>query len=404
MSTHSFVGALQWLGPPASNQIGSPLSGRTRSGRGGLSSCARRTAVHALTRKSSLELNLLPVWDWSHGVCNDLELAYRCAGVFPFVLVSLIVHNTAHGPERDEGMRFSQFVETLHFLFDTFTPENCDLFKYHSKNIKEELGESVQLDSLAEPNIALWSFLKKRAQFYKKGNKVNFCRFMAYIRANKALLPEWSATCLLAELLALEHDFLSSKAFRENILVKPSVVAAASSSGSTSAAVTQLDAKILRGCCQNAVAIAVVFLGDMAILNLVPSALETWHGLSNAACRSVGHNLDWVVSQGKGDLARHLNDIIDSLKNRETTQERGFFLFEGLTGEDEVAMLETDKQLAELMGKLTFQLLTARLKRLSYLFYGWPYRMVRILFSPDIAAATIAAFKEDHKDFEESLR
>lgn len=252
-------------------------------------------------------------------MCNDLERSYRAVGVYPTVLVSLIVHNVQHGPDRDEGLRWSQLSESLRFLMPNFTPENCALFEFHSAAMLRQLGDKVTVERSDSPNEALWAFLQEGARFRTKGHRVNFCRFMAYIRANKQLLSEWSSTCFLAEFLALEHDFLSGKAFREKLLVKGGLAVETSTGGTTSSVVTQVGSKLLRGCCANAIAITVMFLTEpvnfriISVITRVPSALGEWHGLSNASMRSVLESIAWVSAQLRGEFAAHLRAVIASL-------------------------------------------------------------------------------------------
>eukprot|EP00972_Heterocapsa_arctica_P010156 1491140-Heterocapsa_arctica.AAC.1 len=105
-------------------------------------------------------------------------------------------------------------------------------------------GQSVQ---------DLRNHLKETTRSENKDCKVNFCRFMDDIRANKKLLPHWSLLLFKCEFLALVMDFLQGRSLKDKLLLKQNVVRDAEELSTTSSEVTQLDAKLLISCCHNAV-------------------------------------------------------------------------------------------------------------------------------------------------------
>jgi hypothetical protein len=199
---------------------------------------------HAMALKDTLQMNTSVFWDWSHGACNDLKGAYSANGLQPFVLLSLVCHNLAHGPERDQDMRYGQMKDSLQLFYETFTPETSDLFQHHAAKMIEELGTLLEIDDSAVPTAALWRFLKERMRFMTKGYRVSLCRFMAWIRGSRALLGQWTSTLFCCEFLALELDFLQGKAFHEKVLFKKCLVDEAVEHPTTSAGVPQVDAKV----------------------------------------------------------------------------------------------------------------------------------------------------------------
>ena len=94
--------------------------------------------------KSSLLLNLLCVWDWSHGAKRDLDLMYSDIDQSHVVILSLVMANLRTGPDKQEGMRFEQISDAMKYLFSTFTAKDCKLFQCRAPDMLYELGDKVQ--------------------------------------------------------------------------------------------------------------------------------------------------------------------------------------------------------------------------------------------------------------------
>lgn len=168
---------------------------------------------HAMAFMPGLQMNTFAWWDPAHGACNDMQASFRELGLLPFVLLALCVHNLAHGPERDEGMRFGQMYDGLRCFFENFQPETSDLFKHHAPTMLSELGGNLDVVDSANAMECLWQYLAERSLFMTKGHKVSLVRFMAWVRASRALLQEWTSTLFCCEWLALEHDFVGGSNF-----------------------------------------------------------------------------------------------------------------------------------------------------------------------------------------------
>ena len=59
------------------------------------------SAIRAL--KYFKQCNIWEWWDFSHGACMDLKLGLQAVGLWPLVLLLMVVHNLGHGPEGDAG-------------------------------------------------------------------------------------------------------------------------------------------------------------------------------------------------------------------------------------------------------------------------------------------------------------
>lgn len=244
-------------------------------------------------------------WDFSHGAVNDLNQSYRRCGLMSFVLLLLVVQNLPFGPDRDEGLRFSQMSEMMSFVFGHFKAHQCESFTERVSDILAEKAADLPDHVLhaADPAAALWAHLEKLTPFEKRGYKINTARFMAFQRASYDLTKDWSLLLFKAEFLGLELDMAKGRSFKEKVLAKQSLLKEAAELNSTSREVLALDAKLLRSACQNAVVISMMVLGvprHRRLLCIVTGAaqpIDGWHGKANARCRSVAESSAFVAGQ-----------------------------------------------------------------------------------------------------------
>lgn len=159
--------------------------------------------------------NVGAFWDWSHGVCRDLEAAYKLSGVWHFVLLLMLTHNIGHGPDRDECLRFHQLQEVMSFMLGSFDAETSELFQAYSSQMLEELGDKVPVFDGHTPEQSLWQYLRTSVAFPKLGHGTMLCQFMGCLRETQALLPRWSEMLFKAEAACLELDFSRGGASRQ---------------------------------------------------------------------------------------------------------------------------------------------------------------------------------------------
>ena len=154
-------------------------------------------------------------------------------GNYPFMLLFLVVLNLPHGPEKDEGMRYSQMRECWEWQFaHCVGGESNVLFQARGPQIMEERQERGQVyRCLAD----LWAAMKAEMQNKKKGYRAKLCQFMSWIRRVREFLPEWHETLFLCESIALELDMLEGKEFKKQILVKAPIFQEAAKVKSTDA-------------------------------------------------------------------------------------------------------------------------------------------------------------------------
>jgi hypothetical protein len=147
----------------------------------------------------------------------------------------------------------------------------------------------------------------------------------------------------------------------------------------TSSEIAQLDVKVLRSACQNAVVMAMMLLSVprsrlfTAIVTHPVRPIDEWHGTANAACRDSDQNRDIVVGQVSGGFFQHLYRIIGSLGDVEVLSDAGFMDFRGSPPEDMEWVVRDDDELAGIFGSLVVALLAARLRRTLWLLRSWPF-------------------------------
>ena len=127
------------------------------------------SAHHCMLGK--LNLNLFPLWGPSHGCCRDLKDSYSDIGLWPLVILIMVVMNLGHGPEKDECLKFSQMQDVLSWLFQTFTAADCSLFQARCADIRAEIGaDLVHLDGRGDTEC-VWEMLRASEHFPKLGTK-----------------------------------------------------------------------------------------------------------------------------------------------------------------------------------------------------------------------------------------
>lgn len=325
---------------------------------------------------------------------------------FPLVLLMLICFNLPHGPDKDEGMRFTQLQDSLEHLFRTMAPGACPLFESLAPAMLQDLGSAVPLLPGASPGESLWAFLGDKAKFPRKGYKVNLCRFMAFIREAASFLPEWSVWRFRAEYLALEMDFFQGKQFKQNLIVRQSLVNEVEHARTTDPAGIGIDAKLLRSCCQNAVCITAMVLGmdhnkrTLAVMCHIPAPIDEWHGKTNKMCRDVASNSSWLLGQLSGEYMASLVDILAQLGKEDVLRACGFMSFESCHASEAEAVHIADEEFAELAGVMALTLIGARLRRFLYCLCGWPYRLLLVQKGGSLAQEVLAAFKHDWEVYE----
>lgn len=169
------------------------------------------------------------------------------------MLLALVPMNTGHGPDREEGMWYVQMQQAVEAMFADHYPHSFDLFVAAAPGILSDMqGEFENSGGAGDTLTSLWEHLREHYPAFRKGNRVKLCEHMSWMRGATSMLTRCHWLRLLCECVGLEMGMFGAGAFK-NIMVTADAQKAAVQVDTADASVPQLDAKMLRSSCQNAV-------------------------------------------------------------------------------------------------------------------------------------------------------
>ena len=366
------------------------------------------SAMSALKFKPSLKLNVIEYFDFAHLACRSLEEGFRSVGLWSFTLLMLVVFNLPHGPEKEEGMRWAQFTETLSDMVAKFEePSNFELFKAHLHRMAIELRGIIDFEKFVDQEDAVWEYVKTCERHpIKDSYKVKLGEFMAWPRAAEAFIPVWTLWRFVCEYVAVEMGMISSKAALKIIEVPTVAAKAAAETKTTDASITQIDTRVLRSACQNAVVCTLAVTSQeplrrqMVVMARIPSPLSHWEGTAAKDMESVPSNHAWILEQlGKGFM-EHQFETLGMLANEQFMRDAGFTEFATADPNDLHGRVVEDDAFAHTAGVLALSLCGAQQRRLSYLQLGYPHSLSKLNLSDDVANVTTKNFEMDLRIFQ----
>ena len=218
----------------------------------------------ALLHKADWKYNLTVIPDAAHGAHRDFDMCLKHCHHWKFWVCMLISWNLPHGPWQDD-QRWQQLHEhTVKILQESSTHDNA-LFLEYANDMEAELRmHKISLPEADSIEASLWNYLGEYVLSQRKGYRCNLNRFLGSLSVAKKNLPQWSMQLWERTAMAIEMDMLHGKKF-EQLLVRPSPAEAAEESkGTTARTQPGVEDRTLRGCTQNAVAISVYMLSDLA--------------------------------------------------------------------------------------------------------------------------------------------
>ena len=264
-------------------------------------------------------MNTTAHWDEEHAYNNDAKAgisAIHCDGVMK---VALIVRNLPWSPTRDEGMRFQQIGEMTDWYFEHFSPATSSMFRFHAQKMLDECGDLLVQHLGDDKYTSLWNFLKEEHPYKRKGKKLNSREFFGVVKGARQLLDEWHRSEFCMDVLALELNILKGKLFK-SLLDKVDTVKAAKGEPAVEKG-GPLDKKMLNACCQNGVAIAVIFYGLQRNKRCLAVCVQTIAPLEHAAGRAaqklkgVDGTREWVKSFHKGGFMDECKAVLATLQD-----------------------------------------------------------------------------------------
>ena len=101
-------------------------------------------AEHSLRYKPNLRCNMAVYYEISHTYNNDMFLMFKSVGVFDLSLIILTLCNVNQGPDKDEGLRYEEFLDTLKDVTARYpTGQDYPLFAARAGAMLEEMGDEV---------------------------------------------------------------------------------------------------------------------------------------------------------------------------------------------------------------------------------------------------------------------
>ena len=366
----------------------------------------------ALAYGYSVNTFLLP--DASHSVQRSFEGMLKDSGLWDFWLLMLISWNLEHGPHTDRARHY-QIKEALQTLLTNRTPAQVPLFQQLAGAMVADLedGGVMQFPRERAIEAELWDWL---VQYSKSGTlhrRVSTNRFGGTQNAAMKHAPYWSVELFTRTFLALEMGWLKGSKFVQKITAKGSG-ASATAAGGTHPKHLQVDDRVLRKCCANAVVISVLTLDDANNKRVVKAVVEVqrplndYHTLQNRTCRSGPECSEWLVGQTTGEYDKHLCNFVRLLSNVDVLIDAGFTL-PGISGIDvkDIRMMENadlfecvETEHADLFGQMIMSMVKHRAFRGLH-YHGWPDKMSGILKGEAEAASIIKDFESDAKLWED---
>eukprot|EP00974_Lingulodinium_polyedra_P033907 3260436-Lingulodinium_polyedra.AAC.1 len=120
--------------------------------------------------------------------------------------------------------------------------------------------------------------MQKRDFGTPEGRRVNLSRFLGFLSALEARVPQWHLDLFERTYVALELDMMGNKSLNEKIFMKSaSADVVGEKSGSTSVSRVTMDDKLVGG-----------------------TELKAWHSIQNRTLRSAAGAHQWICQQARG--------------------------------------------------------------------------------------------------------
>lgn len=127
-----------------------------------------KAAVFSLMHHQPVKLNVMALWDVSHGSWRDVLRMVKACGHYSFLLLTLVTVNLNHGPDSTDT-RYWQLRQSMEHHFSVSSPASSPLFLALSSRMLEEAKGEIDVDSVGDRLAALWDFVRERTFHNKKG-------------------------------------------------------------------------------------------------------------------------------------------------------------------------------------------------------------------------------------------
>lgn len=350
--------------------------------------------------------NITIYWDASHGAVNDWKALTKDTRLYTFLADDVGHMERPFGPMSDR-LRWHELSQAWESMFANLSSAECPLFAEKAEEILRQRGGLGSLGGEGDDiHGRLWEDLRRDPPFVAGQQKVNIARFFNSTERAKAELSGWDTVLLNLECLALETGLLTSRKLHRLNFKEPRQENDDTSREAERTGRPQMDERLLRTSCKNAVEVGVYMLCEPEHthwVNIVLAAggpTEAWHRDQNYKLRSVEGSRLWMIEQLSGSFAAHLHKTWGQLKNLNILKSCGMRI-QAFDDQADAGLIVAQDDLADLLGMGVVSMVFHREQRNMWSMRGWPVRMSGVLAPPLLRAKTLKAFRDDYKAFEE---
>lgn len=315
-------------------------------------------------------------------------------------MLMMISWNLPFGPDAD-SLRQQQLRETMAFVLRELTPSACPLYQELGPLILKDFAlAGIELPGERDPMDELWEWMRDRNWCAPAGQRCNLNRFMSSATAARDNVNSWHLDLFERLTLCIELDFVRGQQFLAKIVhLRPGKQESGGESAPTAANALTIEARSLRGCAANAVAISALMLTDATNRRIL-------HGVVGLTCKVPERHVEqtrklrdatsccaWTTSQVHADFLGHAEGILSSLQDPRMLKAADFLSFD-CAGEITNGTVIDDDFMATLFWKFCWNLVGARLRRGLYLF-GWPTQLAELLCDDDAGREAVNLFEKD---------
>lgn len=358
--------------------------------------------------KTKFNVNFDEVPDPGHGVWNDCKLALRMAGHYSHVGLMMIAWNMRHGPWAEDARQKEIEAVISNFFADFPKPQQSPLFMSLVQRMSFD-QEDTELEHCEDLPGEMYRRFKEENPFAKKyGAKVNWNRFMGFLKQGRDEASRWTFTYLSCLLCCLEQGYFSGAKFRR-VLFNAEMELTKDRTTSSAKMMTK-ESEIIKSA-QNQVVVATLMLSSHSTQRRqrsIDKCLEyqlQWFEQQAHELRSVDSTVKWLTEQIAGKFCESLMGTLNTIASDDTLAYIGFELPKPeLCNRPYTSFfLEEEDWLAGGMAKLALCTVGCRLARCAWMLWGWSARSVLWLIEGDdnLVAKEIAKFKYEWLTFQD---
>ena len=327
-----------------------------------------------------LNLVLDCTYDISHGVHRDVICMLKQCGLWVWATLMLVAFNVPTGPYA-EDQRYKQCKEGIDLLYNRTSPADIPLFEANLQGMVDDMGNKDIL-AVEDPGMEVWEDCKADNPWKTRGDKILMNRFLGFIYKLSSEIRMFSKRGFHYQFVCIEENMLAGTKF-EKLAMANSAAMHEAGLGSTDARRPGLDDRAMRSSCQHAMVIAMVMYSDnenkvkgRALMTVVAAVLE-WFKEQARTLKGASSSVPWMLDQVSCKFFLTLCSVMMVLQSDIA------LVYVGLTTEfsDARAPLTPEELIFEdyiagLLARMAFSLVSARLRRCSWMYRGWPGRSI----------------------------